>query len=73
MAKWLFLGAGILLLGGCISPKADAFLVGAGMGAGLTCMVTKGDVLCGHGSKGNTLWERQDSNFPDASIPYDMY
>ncbi|MGP1580966.1 MAG: hypothetical protein ACTTH5_08135 [Wolinella sp.] len=73
MLRWLFLGAGVLFLGGCISPKADAFLVGAGVGAGLTCMAIKGDILCGHRGKDKTLWERQDSSFPDASIPYNMY
>lgn len=70
--KWLWIGILPLFLTGCISPKTDAFLIGAGIGAGITCMAVKGDPLCGRGSRGETLWERQDPNFPDASIPYDM-
>ncbi|MGP1450007.1 MAG: hypothetical protein ACTTJS_02615 [Wolinella sp.] len=74
-----------IFLSGCINPKTDSLLVGAGIGAGITCMVVKGDPFCwgkddlkkrlngGSAARGESQLDHHSLDFPDASIPYNMY
>lgn len=76
--KWIMVALMALLGAGCLSPQANALLVGAGIGAGAVCKMTQGDMFCTNKKsakppKEESLWEKQDPRFPDASIPYLMY
>lgn len=70
-----------VLFAGCFGAKTTAFLMGAGVGVGATCMYLWGNPFCSDGSHFNQnqarattpLWQTYDPNFPDASVPYDMY
>ena len=59
----------MLTLNGCISPKTDAFLLGAGIGAGATYYFLKGGKIDGISKKSIT---KESSNIIDSSIPADL-
>ena len=74
MKKFLImLGIGFLL-NGCISPKTDALLVGAGLGAGVTYYFLNGGKSDGISkvSLSNSLQNSPKQNITDTSIPSEL-
>lgn len=64
-----------ILLGGCISPKTDAFLLGAGIGVGVTSYFMKGGSIAGYSARSfKNVGEGSASTQPllDSSIPSDL-
>ncbi|WP_104722068.1 hypothetical protein [Helicobacter mesocricetorum] len=62
----------LLLLGlqGCISPKTDAFLLGAGVGSGVTYYFLNGGKIDGISKK--SLIPNKQENIMDVSIPAEL-
>lgn len=70
-----YLACVAMLFSGCISPKTDAFLLGAGIGAGVTAYFMKGGTIAGYSAR--SLKSAGDSSLsaqslPDSSIPSDL-
>ncbi len=64
-----------MLFCGCISPKTDAFLLGAGIGAGVTAYFMKGGNIAGYSARSlQNAGESSGSmqSLPDSSIPSDL-
>ncbi len=59
---------------GCISPKTDAFLLGAGIGAGVTAYFMKGGSIAGYSARSfQNIGESGNSQtLLDSSIPADL-
>lgn len=75
MKKLLVIGMlGIgFLLNGCISPKTDAFLVGAGLGAGVTYYFLNGGKIDGIGKNSfSNSTQTSHQNVADTSIPAEL-
>lgn len=60
-----------IMLSGCISPKTDAFLLGAGIGAGATAYLLNGGSIAGYsldsfknGNKNPNKKEMRDYSIP---------
>ena len=62
----------LLLLGlrGCISPKTDAFLLGAGIGSGVTYYFLNGGKIDGISQK--SLTQNKQNKIVDVSIPAEL-
>ena len=61
---------GLILLSGCISPKTDAFLLGAGLGAGATYYFLNGGKIDGIGK--NSFQGTSQQSIADTSIPSEL-
>ena len=57
---------GLILLSGCISPKTDAFLLGAGLGAGATYYFLNGGKIDGIGK--NSFQGTSQQSIADTSM-----
>lgn len=57
-------------LGGCISPRADAFLLGAGIGSGVTYYFLNGGKI--DGISKNSLTQNKQNKMVDVSIPGEL-
>lgn len=59
---------------GCISPKTDAFLLGAGIGAGVTAYFMKGGSIAGYSARSfQNMGENSNlQTLSDSSIPADL-
>lgn len=75
--KWFifgYLACVAMFFGGCISPKTDAFLLGAGIGAGVTAYFMKGGEIAGYSAR--SLQSAGESSggqsLRDSSIPSDL-
>lgn len=66
----------LLGLGGCISPKTDAFLLGAGIGSGVTYYFLNGGKIDGISKKSLTQnkqnTQNQQNKIVDVSIPAEL-
>ncbi len=60
----------LLGLGGCISPKTDAFLLGAGIGSGVTYYFLNGGEIDGISQK--SLTQNKQNKIVDVSIPAEL-
>lgn len=68
----LCVGLGLIFgLSGCISAKADAFLVGAALGAGTTYYLMKGGTIGGVGLN-SMMGQTRKPTLMDMSVPSDM-
>ena len=69
-----YLACVAVLFGGCISPKPDAFLLGAGIGAGVTAYFMKGGEIAGYSARSLQSAGESGSaqSLPDSSIPSDL-
>ncbi len=61
-------------LSGCISPKTDAFLLGAGLGAGASAYLLNGGSIAGYSLDSFKNGSRNPSKarFQDYSIPSEL-
>ncbi len=61
-------------LGGCISPKTDAFLLGAGIGAGTTAYFLNGGSIAGYSMRSFQNGSRNPTTamYGDYSIPSEL-
>ena len=79
IASLFSLSAAALLLSGCISPKTDAFLLGAGIGAGTMYYFMEGGKIDGVSKKSlkysldkNLRSNSNDKRLPDYTIPAEL-
>ncbi len=68
-----YLACVAMFFGGCISPKTDAFLLGTGIGAGVTAYLMKGGNLGGYSERSfKNVGSNSSASLPDSSIPADL-
>ncbi|AWI34284.1 hypothetical protein [Helicobacter apodemus] len=60
----------LFALGGCISPRTDAFLLGAGIGSGVTYYFLNGGKIDGISKK--SLTQNKQGKIVDVSIPAEL-
>lgn len=76
LASWKSLcigGVMLIVLSGCISPKTDAFLLGAGIGAGAATYLFKGGNIGGYSLQSLQNGSRKPTQqYRDFSIPSEL-